>query len=47
MSIYTVEMTMFNAQRAITPKEGKSELRFMYSASRLKVLYTCLMFVKI
>ena len=28
-------------QRAITPKVGKPELRFMCSASRLLVLYIC------
>ena len=33
------EMAMFNVQRAITPKVGKPELRFMYSACRLIVLY--------
>ena len=34
-----LEMTMFNVQYAITPKVGKSELRFMCSARRLIVLY--------
>ena len=35
-----VEMVMFNVQRAITPKVGKSELRFMSSACRLMDLST-------
>ena len=39
-----VEMTMFNVQRAITPKVGKSELQFMCSAHRLIVLYICVKF---
>ena len=42
-----VEMAMFNVQRAITPKEGKQQLRFMGSARRLMVLYVCVHFVKI
>ena len=29
---YMVEMAMFNVQRAITPKVGKSELWFLNSA---------------
>ena len=33
-----VKMAMFNVQRAITPKVGKTELRFMCSASHLIVL---------
>ena len=41
---YMVEMAMFNVQRAITPKAGKSELRFMCSACCLIVLYTCVKF---
>ena len=36
-----VEMAMFNVQRAITPKVGKPELPFMFSARRLIVLYIC------
>ena len=39
-----VEMAMFNAQRAITPKAGKPELWFIYSAHRLIVVYTCVKF---
>ena len=38
------EMTMFKVQRAITPKVGKSELRFMCSARRLIMLYICVKF---
>ena len=37
-------MAMFNVQRAITPKAGKPELRFMCPARRLIVLYICVMF---
>ena len=32
---YMVEMAMFNVQREISPKVGKSELRFMSFARRL------------
>ena len=32
---------MFNVQRAITPKMGKSELSFMCSARYVIVLYIC------
>ena len=39
-----VRMAMFNVQRAITPKVGKPELRFIYSARRLIVLYICMKF---
>ena len=41
---YMVEMAMFNVQRAITPKVGSPELRFMCSARRLRVLYICVKF---
>ena len=41
---YMVEMAMFNVQRAITLKVGKSELRFICSASSLIVLYICVKF---
>ena len=34
----------FNTQRAITPKVGKPELRFMDSARRLIVFNVCLKF---
>ena len=33
-----------NTQRAITPKVGKPELRFMSSACRLMVLNVCVKF---
>ena len=36
-----VEMAMFKVQRAITPKAGQPELRFMCSARRLIVFYIC------
>ena len=35
---------MFNFQRAITPKVGKPELRFISSACCLIVLYICVKF---
>ena len=41
---YMVEMTMFNAQRAISQKVGKPELRFISSARCLIKLYICLKF---
>ena len=34
-------MTIVNTQRAITPKVGKPELRFMCSARRLLVFNVC------
>ena len=37
-------MKIVNTQRAITPKVGKSELRFMCSACRLIVLNVCVKF---
>ena len=39
-----VVMTIFNIQRAITPKVGKPELQFMCSARCLMVLYSCVKF---
>ena len=39
-----VKMAMFNVQRAIIPKVGKPELRFMCSARRLIVLYSYVKF---
>ena len=39
-----LEMAMFNVQRAITPKVGKTELWFICSARRLKALYVCVKF---
>ena len=39
-----IEMAMFNVQRAIIPKVGKPELRFMNSAHRFIVLYICVKF---
>ena len=35
---------MLTVQGAVTPKVGKSELYFMYSACCLMVLYTCVKF---
>ena len=37
-------MAMFNVQRAVTPKIGKSELRIMCSACHLVILYICVKF---
>ena len=39
-----VEMVMFNVNRAITPKVGKPELRFMCSAHCIIVLYIAVKF---
>ena len=39
-----VEMAIFNIQRAITRKEGKQELRVMFSACRLMVFNICVKF---
>ena len=39
-----VEMAMYNIQKVITPKVGKTELRYMYAARRLIVLYICVKF---
>ena len=41
---HMVEIAMFNVQRAITPRVGKPELRFMCSAHCLIVLYICVNF---
>ena len=41
---YRVELTVFDSQRAITPKGGKRELRFMCSARRLIEIFICLKF---
>ena len=43
---YMVEMTVFNVQRTITTKVGKSALRYMCSACCLMVLYICVKFLK-
>ena len=39
-------MKIVNTQRAISPKVGKPELRFMCSAYRLMVFNTCVKFHK-
>ena len=39
-----METKIVNTQRAITPKEGKPELRFMCSARRLMVFSICVKF---
>ena len=44
---YMVEMAMFNIQRAITPKIGKLELRFMTSARCLIKRSICVKFYQI
>ena len=35
---------MVNTQRAITPKKGKTELRFMFSARHLMLFNICVQF---
>ena len=35
---------MFNIQKVITPKVGKTELRYMCAARRLIVFYICVKF---
>ena len=42
--VHVLILAMFNVQRAITPKVGKPELWFMFSASRLIVIYICVKF---
>ena len=37
-------MKIVNTQRAITPKVGKPELQFMFSARRLMVFNVCVKF---
>ena len=39
-----MDTKIVNIQRAITPKVGKSELRFMCSARRLMVFNVCVKF---
>ena len=39
-----METKIVNTQRALTPKEGKPELRFMCSARRLMVFSVCVKF---
>ena len=41
---YMIEMAIFNVQGAITPKVGKSKLRFVCSARHLIVLYISVKF---
>ena len=44
---YGADTKIVNTQRAISPKVGKSENRFLCSASRLMVFKVCVKFVKI
>ena len=44
MYVHVLILAKFNVQREITPKVGKPELRFMCSASSLKLLYICVKF---
>ena len=39
-----MKMSLFNVQRAITPKVDMPELRFMYSSPYLIVFYICVKF---
>ena len=41
---YVVEMVIFNVQRAITPKVGNPQLRFLRSACHLIMLNICVKF---
>ena len=41
---YEADMKIVKTQRAITPKVGKPELRFMCSARRLMVFNVCMKF---
>ena len=43
---YGRDTKIVHTQRAITPKVGKPELRFMYSAYRLMVFNICVKFHK-
>ena len=38
---YTTEISIFNVRMAVTPKVGKQELRFLFSAYLLVALYSC------
>ena len=44
LNLWSGHETIVNTQRAITPKEGKPELRFMCSACRLMVFNVCVKF---
>ena len=44
MHLHVLILAMFKVERAITPKVGKPELRFMCFASRLTELYICVNF---
>ena len=37
-------ITIYNDQRAVTPKTGNSELWFLCSAHHIKVIYVCIKF---
>ena len=37
-------ITIYNVQRAVTPKVGNSELRFLCSAHQILVIYICIKF---
>ena len=42
--MYTSWITIDNVQRAVTPKAGKSELRFLRFATYITVIYICIKF---
>ena len=44
LNLWSGHETIVNTQRAITPKVGKPELRFMCSACRLMVFNVCVKF---
>ena len=41
LNLWSGQETIVNEQRAITPKVGKPELRFLCSACRLMVFHVC------
>ena len=46
LKLWSEQETIVNTQRAITPKIGKPELKFMCSAYRLMVFNVCVKFHK-
>ena len=44
LKLWSEQETIVNTQRAITPKIGKPELKFMCSAYRLMVFNVCVKF---
>ena len=44
LNLWSGHETIVNTQRVITPKKGKTELRFMCSARRLMVYNVCVFY---